>query len=125
MMFQIRPLIASMTFLTIGFLAGRAEAAPQILGLVASNGMPTPLDCQGGVCAGYLASFCLQEARDAPTGGQEYTLAPAGGVAVIATRPDGQRLRLPANDLLTLRLHSGFSIVRVSLPQAKLDALGV
>ena len=40
----------------ICFAAGRAEAAPQILGLVASNGMLTPLQCRDRLCVGYLAS---------------------------------------------------------------------
>jgi NADH:ubiquinone reductase (H+-translocating) len=29
--------------------------------------MPTPLRCWDEVCTGYFASFCLQEARDAPS----------------------------------------------------------
>jgi hypothetical protein len=124
-MLQIRHLIASVAFIAVGFLASRAETAPQILGLVASNGTPTPLQCQNGFCAGYLASFCLQEARDAPATGQEYALGKVGGITLVVTRPDGRRLRLPTNDLLTLRLRSGFSVVRITIPQIKLDALGV
>jgi hypothetical protein len=109
---------------SIGLTFGHAEAAPQILGLVASNGILTPLQCQDGLCTGYLASFCLQEARDAPASGQEYRLAPVGGLTLVATRLDGRRLRIPAADLVTIRLRSGFSSVRISLSQIKLDGLG-
>jgi hypothetical protein len=124
-MLGIRNLIVTATITAIGLAVGRAEAAPQILGLLASNGMPTPLRCRDDVCTGYFASFCLQEARDAPSTGQEYELAPGGALVLIATQLDGRRLRLPANDLLTIRLRSGFSSVRISLPKARLKALGI
>jgi hypothetical protein len=92
---------------------------------LASNGTPTPPHCQDGFCAGYVAGFCLQEVRDAPAIGQKYTLAPREGITLITTQSDGRQLHLPANDLLTLRLSSGFSIVRIDLPEARLDALGL
>src|SRR4029077_9675656 len=75
---------------------GRAEAAPQILGLVASDGLPTPMRCRGDACTALLASFCLQEAREAPADGQVYIPGAAGGLTLIAARPDGSRLALPA-----------------------------
>lgn len=109
----------------IGVAVGHAEGAPQILGLLASNDMPTPLQCRDGLCTGYLASFCLQEARAAPASGQEYKPAPSGGLTLIATQLDGRHLRLPANDLVTMRLRSGFSSALISLPEARLDALGI
>ena len=55
---------------TLSFATPRAEAAPQILGLVASNGLPVPMRCEAGDCTALLASFCLQEARDAPEDGR-------------------------------------------------------
>jgi hypothetical protein len=124
-MLGIRNLIVTATITAIGLAVGRAEAAPQILGLLASNGIPTPLHCRDGDCTGYFASFCLQEARDAPSTGQEYKLAPGGALMLIATQLDGRRLKLRANDLLTIRLRSGFSSVRISLPEARLNALGI
>ena len=48
--------------LALPLLIGTAtavQAAPQILGIVASNGLPTPLHCADGYCGAYLASFCL------------------------------------------------------------------
>jgi len=75
-------------------LAGRAEAAPQLLGLVASNGMPTPLQCQSGVCGGFFSSFCLQQYRPAPLIHTEYHLAPPGGLTLVVTRADSTRLRI-------------------------------
>jgi hypothetical protein len=116
--------IAAAAIALSALVMGRAEAAPQILGLVASDGLPMPMRCRDGICTAFLASFCLQEARAAPADGQEYTPGPGGGFTLIGTRPDGSRLILAANDLLTVRLYSGLSTVQVSLSLANLAAKG-
>ncbi len=105
-------------------LARPAEAAPQILGLVASNGLPTPLACHDGFCSANLASFCLQEAREAPNTGRDYRLAPGGTLMLIATLADGRKVARPANDLVTLRTRFGFTTVGVSLPEASVHVPG-
>ena len=84
-------------------LAGQVQAAPQILGIVASNGLPTPLHCADGYCSAYLASFCLQEARYAPNSGSEYRLAPGGSMTILASTPGGAVLRLPGEGLVAVR----------------------
>ncbi len=111
--------------LTLGLLlgGGRAEAAPQILGIVASNGLPTPLRCEAGYCSAYLASFCLQEGRYAPNSGSDYRLA-GGEITILARLPGGTSLRLPAEGIASIRTRSGFTTVRVSLPQSELMQLG-
>src|SRR5258708_33776304 len=94
------------SLLALPLLAGTGaavQAAPQILGIVASNGLPTPLHCADGYCSAYLASFCLQEARYAPNSGSEYPLVPGGPLTIIASLGDGRRPRLPARDLLPHR----------------------
>ncbi|HXU58095.1 MAG TPA: hypothetical protein VN710_05055 [Verrucomicrobiae bacterium] len=105
-------------------LAARAEAAPQLLGLVASNGMPTPLQCQSGVCGGFFSSFCLQQYRPAPLIHTEYRLAPPGGLTLVVTRADSTRLRLPAEGLVTIRSEIDFSSVTISIAEARLKGLG-
>jgi hypothetical protein len=113
--------------LVVGFwLAGTAaQAAPQILGLVASNALPTPLACRDGYCSAYLASFCLQQAREAPNSGNEYHLAPGGGLTLIITLADGRQIHRPAGGLVSLRMRSGFTAVGASLPAAALDGLDI
>ena len=101
-----------------------AEAAPQVLGLVASNGSPTPLICKGAECSAHLSAFCLQEARDAPSSGTSYAPATGGTVTLVATTADGRTLRLPGQDHLDFRSLIGFTSVRVSLQQETLAALG-
>jgi hypothetical protein len=107
------------------FAALPAAAAPQILGLVASNGLPTPLRCEGGSCTGSLASFCLQEARNAPITGSDYRLTPGTRLTLLAATADGRRFSLPANELLGIQSRLGFTTVKVSLPEAKLRAPGL
>jgi hypothetical protein len=97
-----------------------ADAAPQILGLVASNGLPTPLACSQGYCSAFLASFCLQESRDAPNTGSDYELASGGGLTLVETLADGRQLRQPAEKLVSLRSYSGFTNISVSLPASTL-----
>jgi hypothetical protein len=95
------------------------------LGLVASNGLPTPLRCQDGSCTGSLASFCLQEARNAPVTGSDYRLAAGTRLTLLAATADGRKLSLPAGGLLGVHSRLGFTTVKVSLPEAKLRALGL
>jgi hypothetical protein len=105
-------------------LPARAEAASQILGLLASNGVPTPLRCEDGVCRGVVASFCLQQERSAPTLDSKYRLAPGGGLILLARRADGSVLRLSGEDVVAIRIDTGFTSVGISLPEARLKALG-
>ena len=104
--------------------ATAAEAAPQILGLVSSNGVPTPLSCGKGLCSGFVSSFCLQAGRPSPKTDSEYRLAPGGGLTLIARRADGSSIRLPGDNLVAVRSRIGFSSVTLSLPEARLKALG-
>jgi hypothetical protein len=117
-------LAATALIATAAFAAPGAEAASQVLGLVASNGLPTPLQCQDGVCAGHFSSFCLQPARPAPSADSEYTMARGGSLTLIITRADGRQRRLAGNDLLSLHNMIGFTSLRISLPEAKLKAMG-
>jgi hypothetical protein len=101
-----------------------AMAAPQVLGLVASNGVPTPLTCDGVVCSAHFSAFCLQQNRPAPARGDSYTVAPGTEVTLVLTTADGKELRLPGREHLAIRSEIGFTSVSIALPQAKLAALG-
>ena len=120
--------LTSAAILATLFLAALAPrpalAASQVLGLVASNGLPTPLRCVDGTCSGYFSAFCLQEQRPAPSANSEYLLAPGSKLTLIATYADGHSARLPAGDLVTIRTRIGFTSVRISLAQEKLKVPG-
>lgn len=95
-----------------------AQAAPQVLGLVADNGFPTPLACDGFECSAQFSSFCLQEARSSPATGTAYIPAPGGEVSLVATAPDGRSLRLPAS-AMRIATAIGFTSVTMSLPESR------
>jgi hypothetical protein len=101
------------------------QAAPQILGVVASNGQPTPLNCDSGDCVGHFSSFCLQQVRPGPNLGVAYRLAAGGEVTLIATTAEGQTLRLPAQEHVQFASRIGFTSVKVTLPKAVRAALGI
>jgi hypothetical protein len=102
--------------------ASPASAAPQVLGLVADNGLPTPLACDGFQCAAQFSTFCLQEARSSPPTGTSY-VPTGGGISLVATAPDGRSVRLPATEHLSIATLIGFTSVSMSLPQTERDDL--
>jgi hypothetical protein len=108
----------------LGAPVAPASAASQVLGLVASNGLPTPMQCQDGICSGHISAFCLQEQRPAPSANSEYLLAPGSRLTLIAQLADGRSLRLPADNLVTIRTRIGFTSVRISMPEERMKALG-
>ena len=100
-----------------------AAAAPQVLGLVASNGVATPLDCSGPECDAHFSAFCLQQARDAPSHGDAYAVAPGGAVTLVVSTADGRSLRLPGEGTLRFTALIGFTSVRIALPRLALADL--
>ena len=119
------PLIALSALLLLG--ANGAMAAPQVLGLVASNGA-VPLQCDENGCRGDLSSFCLQQPRPNPELGQSYELADPAAVTLLGTRSNGETVRIPASSYLRFASDRGFTSVEVTLPAevlAELDLVSV
>ncbi|MDZ4736874.1 MAG: hypothetical protein SGJ07_11075 [Rhodospirillaceae bacterium] len=120
-------LIACAAFLltAIGLVGGAmpAAASPQVLGLMASSGLPVPLTCQSGECTAHLSTFCLQEARDAPSHGQSYQLAEGSRMTIVVERHDGSYTRLEGSDLARMTALVGFTSVRIAIPTATIAAL--
>jgi len=124
-MSSFRPaLLALSAVAAIGLPLSGATAATQVLGLVASDGAPTPLTCSGGQCSAQFSTFCLQQSRPAPSRGDDYTVAAGGQLTLIARTGAGQTLRIPANGLLQIESVIGFTSVEIGLPKAKLAELG-
>ncbi|MCH7931148.1 MAG: hypothetical protein IH906_02920 [Proteobacteria bacterium] len=101
---------------------GGARAAPQALGLVATNG-PVPLRCFAGECAAEFSAFCLQQARDLPAPGTAYR-AVGDALSLIVIAADGKSRRLPGAEQLTFVTERSFTAVRIALPKRALEAFG-
>ena len=110
-------------FALIFFAAGSSHAAPQILGLIATNGAATPLHCNDGVCEAQFSTFCLQKARATPPAATPYRLLNGESVAFVVTDPQGRQRTVPA-DNLTIRSYDTYASVLISVPAAEIRALG-
>lgn len=97
--------------------AAQAQAAPQILGLVATA-EPIPMQCRNGACTALLSAFCLQERRLAPEFGTVYEPAQDGSVTLAVVDSLGNAVRLDAAGLVEFRSHYGYTAMwaRLSLP---------
>ena len=104
-------------------IGGRASAAPQILGLLATTA-PTPLTCNDGVCSAQFSAFCLQEHRISPTAGTAYRPARGTALTLSFTGPDGIERTLPVGHRATIEAHRAFHAVRITVPENHIRALG-
>ena len=101
-----------------------AAAAPQVLGIVASNG-PIPLTCDAKGCHADLSTFCLQQPRANPKQGQEYRLTEGAPITLIGQNSSGQRVSFPASPYIRFTTARGFTAVEVSLSAATIAELGL
>lgn len=116
-------LLASVFAAALTFGIGGAAAAPQILGIVATNGA-VPLSCTEQGCRADLSTFCLQQPRANPEPGQQYRPTDAGSVTLVGIRTDGEVVRLPAAGYLTFASDRGFTAVEIALPPEAKASLG-
>ena len=104
--------------------AGGAQAAPQVLGIVASNG-PIPLTCDAAGCRADLSTFCLQQPRDNPQPGQSYMPVDGADIVLTGRNVAGDMVRMSAVSYLGFSTARGFTAIEVWLPAEKLAALGL
>ena len=118
-------LIPAVLALLIGVAIGgpAAFAAPQILGLMASNA-PVPLHCTGQDCTAIAGTFCLQHDRTIPTYGTPYSATHLEQLSLAIVTRSGEVRRLPAGDRLRFSGYDGYTTVRMSLPKSLLDQIG-
>ncbi|MDD9906579.1 MAG: hypothetical protein OXT06_23655 [Rhodospirillaceae bacterium] len=117
--------ITSLIFVVAATFAGTAGAAPQILALVASNGVATPMHCADGTCKAELSSFCLQQERETPLAGTVYHAMAPDALTLVVEKSDGTTLRLPAGDRLRLTSERGSSSVLAQIDASGLGAARV
>jgi hypothetical protein len=115
-------LCAALGMMTIGF-SHPVVAAPQVLGVMASDG-PVPLVCIDGVCRAEVTAFCLQEERAVPPDDTAYE--PIGGEAMtlVLQRADGSTVKLDAAQEVKLVSRRGFTAVAIAAPETLLARHG-
>ncbi|MFQ5958167.1 MAG: hypothetical protein ACE5LF_02245 [Alphaproteobacteria bacterium] len=118
---RIRLFLAIVAAAIAAPLAG-AGAAPQALGLVATNA-PVPLNCFAGECSAQFSTFCLQQARDIPLPGTPYR-AVGDGLSLVAVAADGKARRLPGAEHLSITSQRAYNAVKISMSRGALEALG-
>jgi hypothetical protein len=116
-----RPILIAALALA-GLAGGRAQAASQVLGLVASL-RPTPMACTAAGCRAALSAFCLQQARPDPTLGTVYLAAPGAPLTLVVTSRTGETRHLDATRYLAFVGDRGFTSVTARLPAAALAGL--
>jgi hypothetical protein len=104
--------------------AYRAEAAPQIMAVAATDG-PVPLNCAGGVCKAEFSSVCLQPNRDNPVSGTRYDLV-GETVWLVLTDGDGSQRRLRPQSKVRVDTVRTYTSVELSVPRHEIgDAVAV
>ena len=115
---------AAGSLLALACMAGGANAAPQIMALIATNDA-VPLTCARGECAAEFTSICLQPHRASPAPGRLYTAVGGTGLTLLAETRDGRKLVLPAADYVQVRAHRGHNAIRLSVSGRAMSKLGV
>lgn len=103
--------------------SGELKAAPQIIGLVATD-EPTKLICADGVCKAEFSAFCLQQHRQSPTSLTQYRPSRITELTLSVTGMDGKIQRLPVAHKSTFVSLRNFAAVEISLPSHLVKSLG-
>src|SRR5262249_2620928 len=102
--------------------ATAAEAAPQVLGVMASRGA-IPLTCGRGLCSVEATAFCLQGAGGVPRAPPPCATAGATGISILLYGAGGAVARLPGSEA-ALASARGFTALTVSVPETLLQRYG-
>jgi len=113
----------ALIFVTLMLVAPSALAAPQILGVIASN-QSIPMLCANGVCAAELSTICLQRKRDDPEPGTVYQFDRPGSATLIVTAVDGKTSEFPAGDYVHVTSKRSYTAANVTLDMDTLKNLG-
>jgi hypothetical protein len=115
-------LIATGLAILLGIgLTGTAAAAPQVLGLTASN-QPIPFMCDEDTCTALAGTFCLQRERAIPTWGTPYTASHPDRLTLALLHRDGRLTRLAGAPWVRFTAYNGYTMVRMIVPRDLLAA---
>lgn len=115
----------ALTGLVFVAMLGTANAAPQVIAMVPSDGAVT-LTCDGAECGAEFSTICLQQARFTPAPGTPYRVHEAdhSGIALTGRDGNGRSLSLDP-DLMRYASVRQQTAVRISIPKDVLQARGL
>ncbi len=105
--------------LGVAAAAASAQASPQILALLSTEGT-VPLHCQGATCTAELSAFCLERHRATPEAGTLYRAAPNAVLVLVVTASDGSVREIDARGLAQFASLRDMTAVRVSVDRSAL-----
>ncbi|NKB60414.1 MAG: hypothetical protein GKS00_29260 [Alphaproteobacteria bacterium] len=100
-----------------------AQAAPQILGLLADSAVP--FHCEDGMCTAEVSAICLQQERDLPAWGTAYRATEPERLSLTGTRADGSAASMPIGEIADFESARGSWAVTIRVPEAAVRALGL
>ncbi|MDA0997667.1 MAG: hypothetical protein O2944_05610 [Proteobacteria bacterium] len=107
-------IIAAVVAVAGTLATGFAQAAPQVLAVMASLG-PQTLHCEGSICVTTFSSYCLQQERTPPVTGQRYLPAADQQFSLILTDAAGKKTRMAATEHVEFRAGRGFTTVGATM----------
>ena len=116
-------LFSIVSVFTFVFLTTSANAAPQILGLVATV-QPVPLTCINGICKAEITTVCLQEHRRAPLPGRAYKAGQGTQISLHVKGQNGAIKSIAVADKISLTARRHYTSVVLSLPESSLRQFG-
>lgn len=103
----------------LAWSVGGAWAAPQVLGLTASNAL-IPFSCAGDDCTAVAGTFCLQRERVIPTWGTAYQASHPERLTLALLGRDGTIARIAGGPWIKFNAYAGYTMVRLSVPRTLL-----
>lgn len=100
-----------------------AQAAPQMLGLLADNAIP--FHCEDGMCTAEVSAICLQQERELPAWGTAYRAIVPERLSLSGTRADGSMASMPVGDTADFESARGSWAVTIRIPESAVRTLGV
>lgn len=91
-----------------------AQAAPQMLGLLADGALP--MNCEDGTCTVEVSAICLQEERDMPAWGTIYQPVKPQQISIMAANDNGTKRAIGAE--VKIEAERGSWAVTISIPEA-------
>ena len=110
--------------IALGVGAAPAQAAPQVLALVADS-QPVELNCHNGDCWAEFSAYCLQPDRRSPVHGTRYLTTADADLRAIGTTHDGRTVALNAAKDLTITALRTHVAVRVAVTADVVRDLGL